>query len=94
MTWEKSTETNFNLLIEKIPFFMQAIAREKISKKAEANAQTNNRTEVIEKDMVDAFFSETPGGFLGPMKCDLESLKIDYTKYGYERDDWRKLMGG
>ena len=28
---------------------------------------------------------ETPFGFHGPMKLDMEELGIDYKKYGYEK---------
>ena len=43
------------------------IAEKKVSQKAESIAREKNRLEVTEKDMVDAFFSETPFGFHGPM---------------------------
>lgn len=85
MSWEKDTEGKFKELIEKVPVFLRAIAQEKVSKRAESIAQKENRSEVIEKDLVDAFFTETPFGFHGPMKSDMESVGIDYTKYGYER---------
>ena len=44
-----------------------------------------NRLAVTEKDLVDAFFSETPFGFHGPMKCDMDEFGIDYTQYGYDK---------
>jgi hypothetical protein len=34
--------------------------------------------------MVDAFFAETPGGFVPDMKKSMVDLKIDYVKYGHE----------
>ena len=85
MDWDKIAEEKFKLLIEKVPVFLRPIAREKVSKKAEALAQKDNRLEITEKDMVDAFFAETPFGFHGPMKTDMELLGIDYQKYGYQR---------
>lgn len=85
LTWEKKAETKFKQMVEKIPVFLRAIAQERVSKKAEAFAQKEGRAEVTEKDVVDAFFSETPFGFHGPMKTDMAAVGIDYTKYGYEK---------
>ncbi len=82
--WEKTTEIKFNQLIEKVPVFLRSIARDKISKKAEAIVSADQRTEITEKDMVDAFFSETPFGFHGPMKSDMEAVGVDYIKYGHK----------
>ncbi len=72
-------------MIEKVPVFMQELAKEKVSKKAEELVTNDNRTEITEKDMVEAFFEATPFGFHGPMKSDMESLGIDYTQYGHLR---------
>jgi len=83
--WKKETKEHFDQMIEKTPVFIRAIAKEKVSKRAEALASEAGRGEVIEKDMIDAFFKETPGGFWGPLQVDLESLNIDYTQYGYQR---------
>ncbi len=83
--WEKDTEKKFGQLLEKIPVFLRNMAQEKVTKKAEAIVARDGRSQVIEKDMVDAFFSETPFGFHGPMKTDMEALGIDYTKYGHAR---------
>ena len=83
MNWDKATEKKFKQLIERIPVFLRGIAEEKVSKKAETLAQKENRSEITEKDMVDAFFAETPFGFHGPMKNDMKDVDIDYTKYGY-----------
>ena len=82
--WEKETETKFQALLAKIPIFMRPIAQDKVSKKAESLALSLNRTEMNEKDLVDAFFSETPFGFHGPMKSDMEEIGIDYKKYGHQ----------
>ena len=91
--WEKNTEEKFKQMMKKIPVVLRGIAQEKVSKKAESLASQENRSQVTEKDMVEAFFKETPGGFHGPMKVDMESVGIDYTKYGYEKDEWKKFMG-
>jgi len=72
-------------LIEKIPVFLRSIARERVSQKAQSIARDNNRTVIDEKDMVDAFFIETPFGFHGPLKTDMEEIQIDYTKYGHPK---------
>ncbi len=85
MNWETQTEEKFMQLLEKIPVFLRDIAKEKVSKAAERLADGENRSEVTEKDLVDACFEETPFGFHGPMKTDMEAIGIDYTQYGHER---------
>ena len=81
--WDQTTEEKFKQMIGKIPVFLRGIAQAKVSQKAESIVRKENRREVFEKDMVDAFFSETPFGFHGPMKSDMASAGIDYTKYGH-----------
>ncbi len=83
IAWEKTTKNKFDQMIDKIPFALREIARDKVFRSAEQFAQNNNHTEIIEKDMVDAFFKETPGGFHGPLTLDMEELGIDYKQYGY-----------
>lgn len=85
MSWDKNAAEKFQRMIAKIPIFLRGIAEKKVSQKAESIARRENRSEVIEKDMIDAFFSETPFGFHGPMKSDMEELGIDYKKYGHGR---------
>ncbi len=85
ISWDQSTEDNFQKLLEKIPVFLRDFAREKVSKKAQILVEQDHRRVVTEKDMVDAFFAETPFGFHGPLKSDMESLGIDYTKYGHQK---------
>ena len=85
ITWEKTTEEKFKQILEKVPVFMREIAQKKVSQRAESYVINENRTEVTEKDLVDAFFKETPFGFHGPMKTDMETIGLDYTKYGYEK---------
>ena len=94
LNWNNDTELKFKAMIERIPIFMRPIAEGKVLKKAKELASDDNRTEMNEKDLVDAFFAETPGGFYGPMKVDMEELGIDYTQYGYEKDEWKNIMGG
>jgi len=83
MTWEPCVQALFERMVAKIPVFLRSIAEKKVFQKAQDLAQKDNRTVVTEKDLVDAFFAETPFGFHGPMKSDMDELKIDYQKYGY-----------
>lgn len=85
MLWEKTTEEKFNKLIGKMPVVMRGIAQKKVSDKAQSLAQAAHKQEIGEKEMVDAFFAETPFGFQGLMKNDLQELGIDYLQYGYSR---------
>lgn len=81
--WDKDTKEKFRQLIEKIPSFLREMAEKRVSQKAESIVKKANRREIGEKDIVDAFFAETPFGFHGPMKSDMEAVGIDYTQYGY-----------
>ena len=83
MNWEKQARENFEAILGKIPVFLRSIAEKKVSQKAENLARNEGRLEVSQKDVVEAFFRETPFGFHGPMKMDMEALGIDYEKYGY-----------
>ncbi len=85
VTWDKPAEEKFKLMVGNIPIFLRGIAQKKVFDKAENIAWSQARSEVTEKDLVDAFFVETPFGFHGPMKIDMEEFGIDYTKYGYKR---------
>jgi hypothetical protein len=83
MNWDVTAKENFEAILAKIPAFLRSIAQKKVSQKAESLASQENRLEVSPKDVVDAFFMETPFGFHGPMKMDMEALGIDYEKYGH-----------
>ena len=83
--WNKSTEEKFNQMIERVPIFLRDMAKDQVSKKIEEIVKSAQRSEITEKDLVDAFFEVTPFGFHGPMKVDMEALGIDYTQYGYTR---------
>ncbi len=85
MNWEKEAREDFEGILSKIPVFLRGIAEKKVSQKAEMLARQANRPEVLQKDVVDAFFMETPFGFHGPMKTDMEALGIDYEKYGHSK---------
>jgi len=83
--WEQSAQLKFDQMIERVPVFLRSIAQSKVGQRAERFAQDAGHGEITEKDMVDAFFKETPFGFHGPMKIDMEALGIDYLQYGYTR---------
>ncbi len=85
MDWDKPTEEKFKQMIEKVPVFLRDMAREKVSEKAVLLAEEENRPEMNEKDLVDAFFEITPFGFHGPMKTDMETLGINYIQYGHDK---------
>ena len=81
--WEPAVREKFQQLIGKIPVFLRGIAEQKVAQRAEKLARQDGRALVGEKDLVGAFFIETPFGFHGPMKSDMEALQIDYAQYGY-----------
>ncbi len=85
MNWEQDTEIKFNKLLSKMPVFMRPMAEKALRERAEKVAAKDNRAVINEKDMVDAFFTETPFGFQGMMKNDLQAEGIDYVKYGYSK---------
>jgi len=64
---------------------LQDIAQDKVLQKVQRIIQDDNRTVVGEKDLVDALFEVTPFGFHGPLKCDMDELRIDYIQYGYTK---------
>jgi hypothetical protein len=85
MIWDNTAQESFEAVLAKTPLFLRDIARQKVSRKAEKNALDDNRSSVSLQDVVGAFFMETPFGFHGPMKMDMEALGIDYQKYGYSK---------
>ena len=85
MKWEECAKENFEKMIEKTPAPLRGLAREKVGVRAESFAAENGREAVTEKDMVDAFFKETPGGFHGPLTVDMEAIGLDYEQYGHAR---------
>ena len=84
ISWDKPTEEKFLIILKQIPDMIRGIAETRVSKKAEAIVRENNRAVIEEKDMVAAFFAETPGAFRGAMKQSMVDLKIDYKGYGHE----------
>ena len=84
ITWDQGTEAKFLKILEQIPDLIRGIAETRVSKKAQSIVAQENRWVISEKDMVDAFFAETPFGFHGPMKTDMEKVGVDYKKYGHQ----------
>ena len=83
--WDSQTAEKFQQLLDKVPVFLRDTAKERVTKRAEQIVRESNRSEISEKDLVDAFFKETPFGFHGPMKTDMVAVGIDYTKYGHPK---------
>ncbi len=81
--WDKTAEGNFQKILEDIPHMIRGIAEARVNRKAQDIVAADNRSLITEKDMVDAFFAETPGGFIPVMKNSLDGLGIDYRKYGH-----------
>jgi len=81
--WEEGVLENFKKVIERMPVFVRDMARGQITKKANVTATEQKRDSINEKDLIDAFFSETPSAFHGMMMDDLDAIGLDYKKYGY-----------
>ena len=84
ISWAE-VQSKYDQLLGKIPVFMRPIALQKVTKKAETLVLADNRQSVTEKDLVDAFFAETPFGFHGPLKNDMHEFGTNYQQYGYEK---------
>ena len=83
ISWPQDIQEKFEKLIAKIPLVLRGFAKDKVSKRAKSLVVKDHRIEVTEKDLVDAFFAETPFGFQGPLKTDMEEIGVDYRKYGH-----------
>ena len=83
--WNKEVQDKFKLAISKMPFFQRRIAEKMVTAKAEAVSKEEGLSEVSEKVLVLAFFSEVPAPFKGLMKNLLREAEIDYTKYVNEK---------
>lgn len=83
ITWHKPTEEKLFKILEDIPDMIRGIAEARVCRKAEDIVRAQGRSEIAEKDMVDAFFAETPGGFIPLMKNSMKNAGIDYTQYGH-----------
>ena len=85
ITWDKATEEKFKKLLEQIPDLIRGIAEIRVTKKVESIVREQNRTEIREKDLIDALFAETPSGFVPAMKNGMDELGMDYVQYGYKK---------
>ncbi len=83
IVWEKAAEEKLFKILEQIPDMIRGIAEARVCRKAEDLVRAQNRLVINEKDMVDAFFAETPGGFMPLMKNSMKELGIDYAQYGH-----------
>ncbi len=84
--WDPAVADLYQQVLKKMPIFLRPMAEKAITKKSLANAKENGNDQVGEKELIDAFFSETPFGFHGPMMTDLEDVGLDYKKYGHPID--------
>lgn len=84
VSWDETSGQHFQKILLEIPDLIRGIAELRVSRKAENIVKDEGRNVIMEKDMVDAFFAETPGGFIPAMKNSMKELDIDYTKYGYQ----------
>lgn len=93
LNWEPGVLEHYKAVLEKMPIFLRPMAEKSITKKSHSNAAEAGRDQISEKDLVDAFFSETPFGFHGPMMADLEDVGLDYKKYGHPIDYNKGFFG-
>ncbi len=84
ITWEPHVFEKFEKILLQVPALIRGIAETRVSKKAESLVRESQRGLISEKDMVDAFFAETPEGFLPAMKTSMREMNIDYVHYGYQ----------
>ncbi len=84
ITWDKTTREKFDKILEQIPDLVRGIAQIRITKKAEGLIREQNRSEITAKEMIDAFFAETPPAFFNAMKEGMKEVGIDYVKYGHK----------
>jgi len=85
ISWDQAAQTNFEKILEQIPALIRPIAEIRVTNKAKTIITKDDRHVIEEKDMIDAFFSETPPDFVKVMKNGMQELGIDYTQYGYEK---------
>ena len=83
LSWEKNIEDKFKQVIGKISLFHRNIAEETIKETAEKYAKERGSAQIEEVDVVKAMFMGVPAAFAAPMKKILDSVGIDYAKYGF-----------
>ncbi len=67
LDWEKGAKDKFDRMIERIPLFHRAIAKEVVVKKANINAKDRGSSVVEESDIVEGFLTEVPKAFYSLM---------------------------
>lgn len=83
IVWDQPTEEKLLKILEQIPDMIRGIAEARVCRRAEDIVRAQNRSVINEKDMVDAFFAETPAGFMPLMKNSMKELGINYVQYGH-----------
>lgn len=86
MQWETKTEDKFKLIISKIPVFHRKITEVTVRDRAEEIAKSRNSQEVIEQDVIGAFFSDVPSPFYSMMIRLLDQTGFDYKKFGFPKE--------
>lgn len=81
LVWEKNAFDRYHRMIEKIPLFHRQIAKIVVDKKAVQNAIERGASQVEEKDIVQAFFSEVPISFYSLMVRLLDEVGFNYKEY-------------
>ena len=81
MAWEEKALAKYKKMLGIIPTFHRGIAQEVVNKKAEQNAIARGAKEVIEEDIVRAFFSEVPKAFYSLMVRIMDEVGFDYKSY-------------
>ena len=84
VSWDKPTEEKFLVILKQIPDMIRGIAETRVNNKAQSIVRAQNRAVIEERDMVEAFFAETPPAFKGAMVKSMQELGIDHKSYGFE----------
>jgi hypothetical protein len=87
MIWEAETENKFKSFISKIPVFHRHITESVVRGQAERIASHRNCSQVEEKDVIAAFFSDVPSPFYSMMIRILDQTGFDYKKYGFPKNN-------
>jgi hypothetical protein len=74
--WKKETKERFDEIIKSVPMLLQPIARRMVNKKAMENALVRGSSFVEDKDMINAFVSETPRPFQSKMREKVAELGL------------------
>ncbi len=79
--WNDETKEKFNRIVSNLPQFHRTIAERLIKEKAEELAKGRGSSEVVDKDLIVAFFQEVPPAFKEMLQRLLNQLNIDYRSY-------------